>query len=72
MMSRMWASFFAGVLVVSSIHMCIQDWMGLERYIMHVRTGWIETPGWLSIIGILLGVAWQGYNLWKDDEDRNG
>ncbi len=33
-------SFWSGVLAFAGLHMFIQDWLGLERYIEHARMHW--------------------------------
>ena len=46
-------SFVYGYLACAGMHMLIQDALGLEGYIQHVREHWINMP-WVIGLGIVL------------------
>jgi len=50
--------FFLGVWFACLLLATIQDWLGLEGYISHIRAYWIHVPWWfwLPIWGLWLVV----------------
>ena len=48
-----------GALAAFSITAAIQDFLGLEGYIQHVRDTWINLPWWISAC-IFLFAIWFG------------
>ena len=67
--SRMHSCFMAGMISAFSMTVFMQDVMGLEWYIDHVRNHWINLHwvwGLLMLIGSLGYYVWQRYNVRMD------
>jgi hypothetical protein len=57
-------AFAAGVFFAVGMHMFLEDLLGLDRYIAHLRAGWVTlSPAWgaslaaASLIAIIV-IAW--------------
>jgi len=55
MLKYMSWSFWCGFMTDVGIHMAVQDWYGLERYIEFCREHWIDLP-W-TVGALIAGVA---------------
>jgi len=51
-------AFRAGIVAALSAHMAIQDWYGLEGYIQHLQTWWVDVPWWVSAVACLVAIWW--------------
>ena len=51
--------FYMGALAAFSIVAAIQDWLGLEGYIQHLRDTWIDLPWWISACTFVFAI-WLG------------
>lgn len=61
---QLFLMFVAGFSANASLHMWMQDRMGLEAYIVFMREGWVETSPWLGFVLLVLNFAFALF-IWR-------
>ncbi|MDP2646770.1 MAG: hypothetical protein Q8P24_17660 [Desulfobacterales bacterium] len=61
-MKHEWKYFWAGVICTIGFNMSYQDFMGLEKYIDKVRSGWLNVSPLIGIVIMILPLLWCFFN----------
>ena len=56
MRDKLSTSFWCGFLVHAGLTMAIQDWYGLEHYIQHVRSHWVDLHWLVGVAGASVAI----------------